>query len=413
MDRFRARSAIVVVIAGLLGAAELPAQPRQVVKPPQAHAWIDVATFGGIGLPAGGGMMSASLGSLFGGGGENAFGRTGTGQTGRWVDVTVSSRSQPHLAEARQQVPAAFLAPPLVLKSPAAGRDRPVDPDRDEVTEPEFERPRGRLLMYWGCGDTVRSGQPKVLDMASANVADLGRFFVSRRATQRGTHAAPGRPVWPNPDDRRLVPAGASLVGEHRIEGAGLPEGWRFALGAAQDLMPTLELKQAVRGGATELQWNAAPQARAHFVAAMGAGAQEEMILWTSSELPDTGMGLIDYQPNAAIDRWLKERVLLPAEQTRCTIPAGVFPGGESAGAMLRLIAYGSELNLAHPPRPADPKVAWEPQWAVKLRLKSVTTAMLGEAGEAGAEPGKAAAEPADGAGVPKVKDLIKGIFGR
>jgi hypothetical protein len=45
---------------------------------------------------------------------------------------------------------------------------------------------------------------------------------------------------------------------------------------------------------------------------------------------------------------------------------------------MLRMIAYGSELNLAHPPRPADPKIAWEPEWAVKVRVKSVTSAMLG-----------------------------------
>jgi hypothetical protein len=57
-------------------------------------------------------------------------------------------------------------------------------------------------------------------------------------------------------------------------------------------------------------------------------------------------------------------------------VPKGIF--GEGGGAMLRMIAYGSELNLAHPPRPTDPKVAWEPQWAVKLRVKSVSNAMLG-----------------------------------
>ena len=45
---------------------------------------------------------------------------------------------------------------------------------------------------------------------------------------------------------------------------------------------------------------------------------------------------------------------------------------------MLRMIAYGTELNLAYPPRPTDPKVAWEPDWALKVRVKSVTSAMLG-----------------------------------
>ena len=107
----------------------------------------------------------------------------------------------------------------------------------------------------------------------------------------------------------------------------------------------------------------------------MAAGAKEEVVLWTSSELPDTGTGLVDYQTNAAVDRWINEQVLLPPSITRCTVPKGVFSG---EGALLRLIGYGHELNLTQPPRPADPKAAWEPLWAVKLRVKSVATTMLG-----------------------------------
>jgi hypothetical protein len=45
---------------------------------------------------------------------------------------------------------------------------------------------------------------------------------------------------------------------------------------------------------------------------------------------------------------------------------------------MLRMIAYGTELNLAYPPRPTDPKIAWEPDWALKVRVKSVAFTMLG-----------------------------------
>jgi hypothetical protein len=47
---------------------------------------------------------------------------------------------------------------------------------------------------------------------------------------------------------------------------------------------------------------------------------------------------------------------------------------------MLRAIAYGTELNMAYPPRPTDPKIAWEPDWNVKLRVKSMTTTMMGMA---------------------------------
>jgi hypothetical protein len=45
---------------------------------------------------------------------------------------------------------------------------------------------------------------------------------------------------------------------------------------------------------------------------------------------------------------------------------------------MLRMIAYGTELNLAHPPRPTDPKLAWKPDWGLKVRVKSVAMSMLG-----------------------------------
>jgi hypothetical protein len=60
---------------------------------------------------------------------------------------------------------------------------------------------------------------------------------------------------------------------------------------------------------------------------------------------------------------------------------------------MLRAIAYGTDLNMAYPPRPTDPKIAWEPEWNVKLRVKSMTTTMLGMPDGAGM-PG---AEGADG----------------
>lgn len=386
-------------------------------RAPQAQAWIDVATFSGMGMPMGGmagagGNPLSALGSLFGGGdGANTFGHTQTGSAGRWVDVTLSTRANPSLGEAQQAVPAGFLSPALKLQAPQETRGRV--PDNDEtVVEPETERLQGRILLYWGCGSAVRAGQPKVLDMANASAADLARFFVSRRATQRGTHVAVGRPVWPSPPDARMVPATASLAGEHSFSGSGVPEGFRFQIAAAQDLMPALNLQTQDAGGATQLNWTAAATARAYFASAMGSNERNEMVLWTSSEQPDTGMGLVDYQTNAAVDRWLREKVLLAPSTTTCTVPKGVL-GAE--GAMLRVIAYGSELNLAHPPRPANPKAPWEPVWAVKVRVKSVASAMPGMPGmnepPSRASENLAPAEPAGQGSSPL--NLLRGILGR
>ena len=412
----------------LISLLSLPLCVHAQTKPPQAQAWIDVATYSGMGMPMGGmaGVAAnplAALSSLFGGGGGggNTFGSAQSGSAGRWVDVTLLSRTNPSLGEAQQSVPVGFLSPALKLQSPGQAKGRV--PDDDESVVELTEKPQGRLLLYWGCGSAVRAGQPKVLDLASASAADLSRFFVSRRATQRGTHQAVGRPVWPSQSDARMVPANASLTGEHSFTGTGVPEGFRFQIAAAQDLMPPLNLQTQDSAGATQLNWTAAPTARAYFASAMGSNEKNEMVLWTSSEQPDTGMGLVDYQSNAAVDRWLREKVLLAPATTTCTVPKGVL-GAE--GGMLRVIAYGSEVNLVHPPRPTDPKAPWEPLWAAKVRVKSVASAMPGMSGmpgtagmSGGAEsPGRsgdgaapAPAEPAGEAASPL--NILRGLFGR
>ena len=384
------------------------------VKPPQAQAWIDVATFSGMGMPMGGMSPMSALGGLFGGGtgAKNSFGNTRTAPPGRWVDVTLQSRLNPALTEAQQSVPAAFLSPALTLQAPKDVKTPPPESGDETVVESEQEKPKGRMLLYWGCGATVRPGQPKVLDMASASAADLAKFFVARRATQRGTHSAGGRPLWPSQADARVVPANASLVGEHAFSGSGVPEGFRFRIPAAQDLMPPLQVQQVDQGGATNLTWTGLPTARAYFIAGMGAAKQDEMVIWSSSELPETGFGLIEYQTNAAVDRWLGEKVLLAPATTQCAVPKDVFPGG---AAMLRMIAYGSELNLAQPPRPADPKATWEPVWAAKIRVKSVANVMLGmpTMGEAAAPGGEPNSPQESEEKKLKPLDLLKGIFGR
>ena len=371
-----------IAISGA-GPALAQTPPRQVVKPPVAQAWIDVATFSGFGIGAmgagggsGQGMMGMTMGALMGGPAQQAeFGNTETGAAGRWMDVTLYTSRNPNLQLATQSVPPATgLAPSLKLMAPE--RPKPVPRGEDEApTEFNYEPPKGKLLLYWGCSETVRPGQPKLVDLQTATMAEFAKFFESRRSTTRGAHAAAGRPVWPSRDDKRVFPAGASIAGPHAYQGDGVPESFKFSIPAAQDIMPALQLKQSEQPAFVRLDWNAIPAARAYFLGSMGAreGEQNTIVIWTSSELPDSGFGLFDYQTNSAIDGWLKDKVLLPPSTTTCAIPK------EAAGqGMLRAIAYGSELNMAYPPRPTDPAVAWEPEWNVKIRVKSLTTTMFG-----------------------------------
>ena len=153
-----------------------------------------------------------------------------------------------------------------------------------------------------------------------------------------GAKATPGHTIWPNEKQRQSVPAEASLVGQHALSGESLPASLKFAISQQQDFMRKMDLTG--RGGgasATGVSWQSVPTARAYFLSAM-SGSDNEMVIWSSSDLPEPGWGLMDYASNANVDKWLKEKVLLPATQTQCAIPAGIF--ARSEGAMLRGIAY-------------------------------------------------------------------------
>lgn len=370
-------------------------------EPQKATLWIDLATYSGVMVPVMG-ARGGFLGGILGGKNTNVFGNTQTGLAGRWMDVTLAARKVPGLKEAILKVPAgSLLAPRLNLFSPQEGLSAQVTESDDEAAPvPDFKKPKGKILLYWGCGSEVRKGQPRVLDMASANAADFSRIFQSRRATTRGSHSTSGHPVWPNKNDNRMIADNASLQGEHELSGEGTPEGLKFSLDARHDLMPAISLKQREEAQFMVFNWAAMPQAKAWFMASMSMKNQDEMVLWSSSELPDTGFGLLDYQPNTAIEGWLKEKVLLPAASNECKVPKEAL----GQAAMLRLMAYGDELNLVYPPKPKDPKVVWNPQWSVKVRLKSMVTTMPG------AVPmDKPAGERQRR--TPDAVDLLKGIF--
>ncbi len=128
--------------------------------------------------------------------------------------------------------------------------------------------------------------------------------------------------------------------------------------------------------------------------------------------MPDFGMGLMDYATAANIEQWLREKVLLAPNVSKCAIPKGIFSKAE--GAMLRMIAYGPELNLTHPPRTADVKATWSPEWAVRVRTKSAAFVPLGVAQSASERGAPTSGESKKEEGKkPGALDVLGGIFGR
>jgi hypothetical protein len=359
-------------------AAALPfgavAQVQQQVRPPIAVYWMSVETAGGMGIELPPGMGSLVPGGMAG---------------GKRMKLELGS-SQAAGAEPRagHAIPAPLsMGQSLPLLTPRSERA----PARED-DEPEFERPKGRMLIYWGCGENPRAGQPVIFDFANMNAQDAARAFRSV-SISRPRGPAPGRNrtygTWPNQEDTRAVPANASLRGDHVITGNYSPE-IRFAVGDRHDFMEAIAFEPISKtvGGAFAVKWKAVPTATGYFATAMGQGdSQTDIVMWSSSEVQVMGQMLMDYLAPAEVARLIREKIVMPAQTTDCAVPAGIFKG---EGSMFNFIAYGDELNLVQPPRPKDPKQVWEQEWAVKLRLKSTAMTMLAE-GAGGARGGRGA----------------------
>jgi len=339
------------------------AQTQQ-VKPPVAVYWMSVETAGGMGFdipPGMGALMPQGMA-----GGKRIKLDLGSSQV---------AGGEPRAAHTIPAGLAMGQSLPLVTpRGERAGRERD-----DEEREPD--RPRGRVLIYWGCGEQVRAGQPVILDFAKMNAQEAGRAFRNINvARARGPSSGRNRSFgdWPNAEDSRAVPGNASLQGDHVVAGNYSPE-IRFAVGERHDFMEAVAFDAVARtaAGAYAVNWKAVPTATGYFASAAGQGeSQNDVVMWASSEIQTMGQTLMDFIAPAEVDRLIREKVVMSPQVTECKVPAGIFKG---EGAMLNFIAYGDELNLVQPPRPGDPKQTWEQIWAVKVRLKSTAMTMLSE----------------------------------
>lgn len=292
----------------------------------------------------------------------------------------------------------ARFGPVLPLRTPPTGRAAP-----EPYTPPEM--PRGRLLLFWGCGEKAGPGQPVVIDFAKLARGQTPPGLYAKplaiaeewRITQ-ANHRTYGD--WPNGEDRQQVPANASLLGAHKVTGNYTPD---IAFTLDQDFMAPIALaSRAQPSGAYALNWNAVPGATGYYAWAFSAkgeqgGGPGDIVWWTSSATQAFGGPMWDWLSPAAVRQLVAARTVMAPSQTDCTVPAEVKQaGGEMV--MASLYAYGPERNFSYPPRPANARAGWQPEWIARARFRSMTMAMLGmdmgAMGGAASDSGEGAAEP-------------------
>jgi len=366
MNKLALLSAASVLVA-VSAFAAAPAKRSASPPPPIATYWMDVSTSSGIGA-----------GMMMGGGGRPSVGAMmammngGGGGVSHTLALTLASRDKAAPPQANHLIPPGLqmgaslplLAPEQVRQDTAAVEGMPQN----------FQRPKGRMLIYWGCGDHAGAGQPTVIDFAKVAAGQMppgmaqlaGLAHVVRRPS-----SAPGFGEWPNRKDSRAVPASGSLIGAHRVQ-ANYAPAMTFNLGAGQDFMPGLGLRDAgaLPSGADRLAWQPAAQATGYALAMFGAAQNGDVIMWSSGK----GMPALDYLTPSEVKRLIAAGQVLAPTTSQCLLPAEV--AAASPAGMVTMIGYGPEADFSDNPK--------APNWAAKVRFKT-TAALIRGMGEMGA----------------------------
>lgn len=354
-------TALAAALAAVPGSAQKTSGPKERYE-------MDVATMSGFAAMGGGkGGVGGAMSMMFGGGPDKAVAhqlllRLGSDQT-----PGAPSPKGDHYFE-----PQAKLGKSVPLISPER---------RDGSYTTEFERPKGRLLLYWGCGAKAGPGQPVVIDFAKVAAGQIppGLFSsavpVIREVSQSNSRSYVD---WPNTKNAKQPPRDSSLLGAHRIA-SNIGSDINFTL--AQDYMAPLQASTAAQGdGSVMIRWNPVQNATGYVAWTIGGmdrgGSGGDIIWWTSSASREFGGGLWDWLPPATVAKLIPQKIVMPPSQTSCQIPAEVK---KASGEMMigNLNAFGPEANFAYPPKPAG-NVPWNIDWTAKVRFRSHTMLMVG-----------------------------------
>lgn len=356
------------VIALALGATALVAIPtmaqRAPTSGPVARYDMRAGTVSGFGAMGGG--MGAAMGMMFGGGGNKQqhelYLRLGSGRA-----PDKGGPKADHFMP-----PSAKLGKSVALVTPVQEK-APVDGFQGE-------RPRGRLLIFWGCGEHAPKGQPVVIDFAKIAAGQMPAGIWSTTIIRDwGPNQANSKTFgrWPA-EDGKYAKADTALPGLHRVAGNYSPE-MSFTL--TKDFMAPLKTTNTAQAsGAGLLSWGGIADATGYLATLFGGkmapdGKMGDMVMWTSSAGRQFGGGLTDWLSPGQVAGLVRDRTVMPPSQTSCMIPAEVRTAAADF-KMGMLTAYGPQEDFSFPPRPADPKAAWNLEWTARIRHRSMTSWM-------------------------------------
>lgn len=258
--------------------------------------------------------------------------------------------------------------------------------------EPDYlpQKPKGRLLLYWGCGENAPKGQPIVIDFAKVAAGQVPPgLWTSTIMRDWGPSIQNSKTFgrWPA-EDGKYVKADSSLIGGHRIASNYAPE---IAFTLAKDFMDPLSVRTTnMPSGASTLRWAAIPGATGYLAVMIGGkmsgdGEMGDMVMWTSSATRQFGGGLGDWISPAQVAGLVRDRTVLAPTTTNCTVPIEVKRDAPDF-RVGTLTAFGPEETFSYPPKPATGP--WNLEWTARVRHRSTTSWMQAQGMSMGMEGG-------------------------
>ena len=368
--RYLKTAAICAALAAAGAASSAPDQP---VSGPVAEYWVSASTTTGMGGLMGGGRPSLSM-------------MMDPGAVSHSLVLQLGSSRHAEGDPAAEHDPPDGLGagPVLPLVTPAPQAPPVHEEAPADTPPPQYRAPRGRMLIFWGCGEHAGPNQPYVIDFAALGSAQGAQQFAG---LMKGLAISQMQPPsvarnatygeWPNQTSQASVPPTGSLVGPHVVKGNYTPD-INFTLGPDQDFLPpfVLTTNQRNPSGSAGLAWQPMTGARGFFAGMFGAAGQDQVVMWTSSEAQASAFGLPQYLSDGEISRLVASHVLMAPDQTQCTIPIEAMQAAGKTG-FFTLTAYGGEANFAYPARPPAPR-PWHVEWTAKVRYRSSTAGLIG-----------------------------------
>lgn len=357
---FGRKALLSLSVFGVVGAGITVYAAQGAVSGPIARYDMRAGTISGMGAMGAGSMM----GAMFGG-----------GRGGNNVQHELLLRLGSSTAPSGGPKADHFMPPVAKLgKSVALTTPREEKETVDELPQ----KPKGRILIFWGCGATAPKGQPVVIDFSKLAAGQIPPGLWTTTITRDyGPTMANSRTFgrWPS-EDRKFVKPDSSLIGAHKVISNYSPE---IAFTLSKDFMAPLNSSTRTQaGGATVLSWNSVPTATGYLAFLFGGkqgpnGEMGDMVMWTSSDSRQFGGGLSDWLSPGQVANLVTQKVVMAPTTTSCLIPQEV----KAAAPDFRvgtLTAFGPQEDFSYPPKPAAGP--WKLEWTARIRHRSMTTWM-------------------------------------